>query len=107
MICMMRKTNRFLSLLLALILAMSLLPMTALAADDHGHDEISFTTPIGNDLGYITDTGEHYLCLTGNVTLSRTWVVQDGMTVYLCLNGHGIRTQGSGAVIQVNSGGKL
>ena len=104
---MMRKTNRFLSLLLALILAMSLLPVTALAADDHGHDEISFTTPIGNDLGYITDTGEHYLCLTGNVTLSRTWVVQDGMTVYLCLNGHGIRTQGSGAVIQVNSGGKL
>lgn len=81
------KTNarKYISLLLALCIVMSLLPAAALAAgadDDHGeHSDWTALTNLGGTL-----TGGSYY-LTGNLNASSGQISVTG-TVNLCLNGH-------------------
>lgn len=81
------KTNarKYISLLLALCMVMSLLPAAALAAgadDDHGeHSDWTALTNLGGTL-----TGGSYY-LTGNLNASSGQISVTG-TVNLCLNGH-------------------
>lgn len=93
------KTNarKYISLLLALCMVMSLLPATALAAgadDDHG--EHSGWTALSGSISSLS--GNCYL--TGNVTASGEIRISGNVT--LCLNGHTLTL--SGTTLFVDSG---
>ena len=95
------KTNarKYISLLLALCMVMSLLPAAALAAgadDDHG--EHSGWTALTNLGGTLTG-GSYYL--TGNLNASSGQISVTG-TVNLCLNGYTLYL--SGSYFRVESG---
>ena len=89
----MQKTgNKLLSVLLALVLALGLLPAAALAAEEpHAHDGY---TAWDSGTSLPATAGSFYL--TKDVELpeeSPTWTVPAG-TVNLCLNGYGIKGYG-------------
>lgn len=89
--------RKYISLLLALCMVMSLLPATALAAgadDDHG--EHSDWTALSGSISSLS--GNCYL--TGNVTVSKE--IQTSGDVTLCLNGHMLNL--SGKTLFVDSG---
>lgn len=93
------KTNarKYISLLLALCMVMSLLPAAALAAgadDDHG--EHSGWTALSGSISSLS--GNCYL--TGNVTVSKE--IQTSGDLTLCLNGHTLNL--SGKALFVDSG---
>lgn len=93
------KTNarKYISLLLALCMVVSLLPASALAAgadDDHG--EHSGWTELSGSISSLSGN----CCLTGNVTVSRE--IHTTGDVTLCLNGHTLNL--SGTTLFVDSG---
>lgn len=100
------KTNarKYISLLLALCMVMSLLPAAALAAgagDDHG--EHSGWTELTNPSGTL-DGGSYYL--TGDLNAGTNQIKVTG-TVNLCLNGHTYTGEASDGVFRVGENGVL
>ena len=111
--------KRLLSLLLCLVAVLTLLPLPALAdgghshcicggdvtAGDHtGHADVTYQPWNGTDgISYTNNTA--YVYLTGNVTIGGHLTV-DGKTLYLCLNGKTLSSNGT-AKIQVKNGGRL
>ena len=111
--------KRLLSLLLCLVAVLTLLPLPALAdgghshcicggdvtAGDHtGHTDVTYQ-PWNGTSGITYANGAAYVYLTGNATLSGHLTV-DGKTLYLCLNGKTLASNGT-AKIQVKNGGRL
>ena len=111
--------KRLLSLLLCLVAVLMLLPLPALAdgghshcicggdvtAGDHtGHTDVTYQ-PWNGTSGITYANGAAYVYLTGNATLSGHLTV-DGKTLYLCLNGKTLASNGT-AKIQVKNGGRL
>ena len=111
--------KRLLSLLLCLVAVLTLLPLPALAdgghshcicggdvtAGDHtGHTDVTYQ-PWNGTSGITYANGAAYVYLTGNTTLSGHLTV-DGKTLYLCLNGKTLASNGT-AKIQVKNGGRL
>ena len=111
--------KRLLSLLLCLVAVLTLLPLPALAdgghshcicggdvtAGDHtGHTDVTYQ-PWNGTSGITYANGAAYVYLTGNATLSGHLTV-DGKTLYLCLNGKTLASNGT-AKIQVKNGGLL
>ena len=111
--------KRLLSLLLCLVAVLTLLPLPALAdgghshcicggdvtAGDHtGHTDVTYQ-PWNGTSGITYANGAAYVYLTGNATLSGHLTV-DGKTLYLCLNGKTLASNGT-AKIQVKNGGHL
>ena len=118
--------KRFLSILLALVMLLSLLPTTAFAkGGGHTHtdaaeaekeikfsawgDEDGETTSLPAAANLTDNVGSFYL--TNNVTLSDKWTVPTG-TVNLCLNGYTvtwgtITTPGATGGIEVGDGATL
>lgn len=103
------KTNarKYISLLLALCMVMSLLPATALAAgadDDHG--EHSGWTELTSDIiqGGTLNGGNYYL--TSDLNAGTKQIKVTG-TVNLCLNGHTYTGEATDGVLRVGSGGTL
>ena len=111
--------KRLLSLLLCLVAGLTLLPLPALAdgghshcicgggvtAGDHtGHTDVTYQ-PWNGTSGITYANGAAYVYLTGNATLSGHLTV-DGKTLYLCLNGKTLASNGT-AKIQVKNGGRL
>ena len=111
--------KRLLSLLLCLVAVLALLPLPALAdgghshcicggdvtAGDHtGHTDVTYQ-PWNGTSGITYANGAAYVYLTGNATLSGHLTV-DGKTLYLCLNGKTLASNGT-AKIQVKNGGRL
>ena len=111
--------KRLLSLLLCLVAVLTLLPLPALAdgghshcicggdvtAGDHtGHADVTYQ-PWNGTSGITYANGAAYVYLTGNATLSGHLTV-DGKTLYLCLNGKTLASNGT-AKIQVKNGGRL
>ena len=94
---------RLLSVALALVLLIGLLPAAALAAAaDHKHDG---WTKWSTANALPTTAGDYML--SANVLLSQSWVVPKG-TTRLCLEGHSIIYGGSaGCVIQIPAGAAL
>ena len=76
---------------------------TAYVAPTHCHDDIDFYDWTATDS--LPQKAGNY-CLTGDVTISSTWVVPAGET-NLCLDGHTLRGSGVENVIQVNAGATL
>lgn len=103
------KTNarKYISLLLALCMVMSLLPAAALAAgadDDHG-DHSDWTELNSYIESHDTlQTGNYYL--TGNLDADTKQIKVTG-TVNLCLNGHTYTGEATDGVLRVGSGGTL
>lgn len=103
------KTNarKYISLLLALCMVMSLLPATALAAgpdDDHG-DHSDWTELNSYIESHDTlQTGNYYL--TGNLDADTKQIKVTG-TVNLCLNGHTYTGEATDGVLRVGRGGTL
>ena len=77
----------------------------SISAGDHtSHSNVTYTAWNGtSDILYTNNTA--YVYLTGNATLSGHLTV-DGKTLYLCLNGKTLSSNGSGK-IQVKNGGHL
>ena len=111
--------KRLLSLLLCLVAVLTLLPLPALAdgghshcicggdvtAGDHtGHTDVTYQ-PWNGTSGITYANGAAYVYLTGNATFSGHLTV-DGKTLYLCLNGKTLASNGT-AKIQVKNGGRL
>lgn len=117
--------EKFLSILLTLCMALSLLPATAWAEDadgassghtnhcvcgathheigDHTAEKILTWTAWNETTSLPTDAGYYYL--TDNVTLSKTWEPSRNVNgVFLCLNGKEIKANGDFDVITVNNG---
>ncbi len=69
----------------------------------HEHNDINFKPWTSSD-GLPNSADNYYL--TDDVTLTDTWEVPEGET-NLCLNGHGIRMNDNGSVIDVKSGSTL
>ena len=99
-------SKKILAIVLALVMCLSLVPVTATAADGHIHDDITFE-PWATATKLPTGEGDYYL--TDNVTLSETWTVPAGKTVNLCLNGFVIKYAGetNDSVIKVPEGATL
>lgn len=103
------KTNarKYISLLLALCMVMSLLPAAALAAgadDDHG-DHSDWTELNSYIESHDTlQTGNYYL--TGNLDADTKQIKVTG-TVNLCLNGYTYTGEATDGVLRVGSGGIL
>ena len=107
-----RKVN-FASILLLTIFALTMLafsvgmitnnqPIVNVHADgEHTHDNITFAQWTETDS--LPTSGDYYL--TNDVTISSTLNVSG--TLNLCLNGRGIKLNGSGSVIRVNGGATL
>lgn len=102
------KTNarKYISLLLALCMVMSLLPAAALAADGNCTGDHSGWTALNS---YIEShdtlqTGNYYL--TGNLDADTKQIKVTG-TVNLCLNGHTYTGEATDGVLRVGSGGTL
>ena len=103
------KTNarKYISLLLALCMVMSLLPAAALAAgadDDHG--EHSGWTELTSDIiqGGTLNGGNYYL--TSDLNAGTKQIKVTG-TVNLCLNGHTYTGEATDGVLRVGRGGTL
>lgn len=95
--------KRILALLLALVMAVGLLPAPAGAAEGHSHDAVSFT-PWNTANALPTTAGNYYL--TTDVTLSNYWLV--GNDIHLCLNGHTVtQSKADTQVIWVYNGATL
>lgn len=92
------KTNarKYISLLLALCMVMSLLPATALAADGNCTGDHSGWKALSGSISSLS--GNCYL--TGNVTVSKE--IQTSGDLTLCLNGHTLNL--SGKALFVDSG---
>ena len=77
----------------------------SISAGDHtSHSNVTYTAWNGtSDISYTNNTA--YVYLTGNATLGGHLTV-DGKTLYLCLNGKTLSSNGSGK-IQVKNGGHL
>ena len=99
--------KRLLSLLLCLMAVLTLLPLPALAdgghshcicgggvtAGDHtGHTDVNYQ-PWNGTSGITYTNGAAYVYLTGNATLNNDLIV-DGRTLYLCLNGKTLSSNG-------------
>lgn len=111
--------KRLLSLLLCLVAVLTLLPLPALADGGHSHCICGGDVTVGDHTGHTDVTyqpwngtsgityanGAAYVYLTGNATLSGHLTV-DGKTLYLCLNGKTLASNGT-AKIQVKNGGRL
>ncbi len=94
--------KRLFSLLLALVMALSLIPAAAWAED--AHEEHDDTTWVGiTDLSEIKSGGSYYLL--NDVEPSGIWVVPSG-GVKLCLNGKSINSSAT-AAIQIEKGNSL
>ena len=100
--------KRIISTLLALVLVLSMLPVTAGAADDHTHCVCGSSTSCGDSHNSTQawietatlPTAAGYYCLTADVETASTWTPKDG--IFLCLNGHKITFAGTtGSAIRV------
>lgn len=99
--------RKYISLLLALCMVVSILPATALAAgadDDHG--EHSGWTELTSDIiqGGTLNGGNYYL--TSDLNAGTKQIKVTG-TVNLCLNGHTYTGEATDGVLRVGSGGTL
>ena len=99
--------RKYISLLLALCMVVSILPATALAAgadDDHG--EHSGWTELTSDIiqGGTLNGGNYYL--TGDLNAGTKQIKVTGK-VNLCLNGHTYTGEATDGVLRVGSGGTL
>ena len=98
-------SKKILAIVLALVMCLTLLPVTALAADkEHTHDDITFKAWASET--ELPNVGGNYY-LTKDVTLSATWTVPAATTTNLCLNGHVIQRSGTGSAIYVFNGATL
>ncbi len=80
--------KRMLSLLLALIMLVGLLPTTVFAAEgDHAHDDIIYNTAWSGSMSATTISKNTNIVLTDDVTFSGNLQISGGKTVNLCLNG--------------------
>ena len=120
--------KRILSILLAICIGIGLMPTAAFADADPGiaaqavhythcicggnvttgdhtsHSDADYTAWNGtNGISYTNNTA--YVYLTGNATL-KSHLTVDGKTLYLCLNGKTLSSNGT-AKIQVKNGGRL
>ena len=76
----------------------------SISAGGHtSHSNVTYTAWNGTSVSYTNNTA--YVYLTGNATLGGHLTV-DGKTLYLCLNGKTLSSNGSGK-IQVKNGGHL
>ena len=76
----------------------------SISAGGHtSHSDVTYTAWNGTDIKYTDNVA--YVYLTGNATLGGHLTV-DGKTLYLCLNGKTLSSNGSGK-IQVKNGGRL
>ena len=76
----------------------------SISAGGHtSHSDVTYTAWNGTSVSYTNNTA--YVYLTGNATLGGHLTV-DGKTLYLCLNGKTLSSNGSGK-IQVKNGGHL
>ena len=74
------------------------------AGDHTSHSDVAYTAWNGTDgISYTNNTA--YVYLTGNATISSHLTV-DGKTLYLCLNGKTLSSNGT-AKIQIKNGGRL
>ena len=90
--------RKYISLLLALCMVLSMLPATALAADGNCTGDHNGWTPL-TSLGGTLNDGSYYL--TGNLNASSEKISVTG-TVNLCLNGYTLNL--SGSYFRVESG---
>ena len=90
--------RKYISLLLALCMVVSILPATALAADGNCTGDHNSWTPLTSIGGTLND-GSYYL--TGNLNASSEKISVTG-TVNLCLNGYTLNL--SGSYFRVESG---
>lgn len=99
------KTNarKYISLLLALCMVVSILPATALAADGNCTGDHSGWTALTNPSGTLND-GSYYL--TGDLNAGTKQIKVTG-TVNLCLNGHTYTGEASDGVFRVGENGVL
>ena len=102
--------KRLLSILLAAIMCLTMVPVTALAAEPghpaNGHGDWTNWGDVESEWTELpTEAGSYYL--THDVTLTDMWTVPAG-TVNLCLNGYVIKqTKDNTRVIEVPSGAML
>ena len=89
--------RKYISLLLALCMVMSLLPATALAADGNCTGDHSGWTELTNPSGTLND-GSYYL----NSDVTASGEIRINSDVTLCLNGHTLNL--SGTTLFVDSG---
>ena len=70
--------------------------------------DVTFLPYSGGDVTYDGETGTAYLYLVSDVFNSNILTINNGQTLYLCLNGYCLQNSArSNNVIDVNSGGKL
>ena len=93
-----KRGTKVVSLLFSLILAMGLMfalstTVWADGTDGHNHDGVSFTFNKWESTNSLPSSGNYYL--SDDVTITNTWNINQGASINLCLNGHGIRLETS------------
>ncbi len=98
--------KKLLALAVAVVMALAMAPVTfgtvRAVESTHTHDGIVFeasdTLP--------KTSGNYYL--NSDIEIDETWIIDNGIKINLCLNGHGIKMTGeSKAVIEIKEGGEL
>ena len=108
--------KQLLSIVLCLALVLTYVPLTAFARTIHSHPICGKThTDIGDHTGACSDitwtewdsvnsmpteAGAYYL--DGDVTLSSSWEIPEGVEISLCLNGHSVSGNHAVRVITIN-----
>ena len=122
--------KRLLSVLLLVCMVLTLLPTAAFAEDMHEHDALPAATHTHCYCGGSVNAGDHtshsnvtytawtgrssifaksdtaYVYLTKNITLDYHFYIQEGKTLYLCLNGHTLNLDEYNILVY-NRGGTL
>jgi len=109
-------TKQLLSIVLCLTLVLTYIPLTALAKETHSHPICGKAhTDIGDHTGACaditwtewdsvnsmpTEAGAYYL--DGDVTLSSSWEIPEGVEISLCLNGHSLSGNNAVRVVTIN-----
>ena len=105
--------KRLLSILLAICLLMGLLPAAALAANEHSHCVCGGSVNAGSHTSHSNVTykpwdgtsaisyssKKAYVYLTGNATLQSNLEITGGKTLYLCLNGKTLASNGTTKIV--------
>ena len=122
--------KRLLSVLLLVCMVLTLLPTAAFAGDVHEHEALPAATHTHCFCGGSVNAGDHtshsnvtytawtgrssifaksdtaYVYLTKNITLDSHFYIQEGKTLYLCLNGHTLNLDEYNILVY-NRGGTL
>jgi len=109
-------TKHLLSIVLCLVLMLAYVPLTAFAMETHSHPICGEShTDIGDHTGACSDitwtkwdsansmpteAGAYYL--DGDVTLSSSWEIPEGVEISLCLNGHSVSGNHAVRVVTIN-----